>query len=144
MRQTAVAAAVELLEPGEGDMGDVHVEAHADGVGGDEIIDLAALEHGDLGVAGGGRQRAHDHRRAASEAAQHLGQRVNLLGGEGDDGGARRQARQLDVAGVAQGREARAADDFRFGQELADERLQRSPNRGSASPRGRAREACGR
>ena len=53
-RQPAVAAAVELLEAGEGDMGDVHVEAHADGVGGDEIIDLAALEHRDLGVAGGG------------------------------------------------------------------------------------------
>ena len=77
---------------GEGDMGDVHVEAHADGVGGDEVIDLAALEHGDLGVAGGGRKRAHDHRSAALEAAKHLGQRVNLLGGEGDDGTARRQA----------------------------------------------------
>ena len=85
-RQAAVAAAVELLEPGEGDMGDVHVEAHADGVGGDQIIDLAALEHRDLGVAGGRRQRAHHHRRAALEAAQHLGQRVDLLGGEGDDG----------------------------------------------------------
>ena len=42
-----------LSQPGEGDMGDVHVEAHADGVGGDEIIDLAALEHRDLGVARG-------------------------------------------------------------------------------------------
>ena len=53
-RQAAVAAAVELVEPGEGDMGDVHVEAHADGVGGDQIIDLAALEHRHLGVARGG------------------------------------------------------------------------------------------
>ena len=51
-RQAAVAAAVEFLEAGEGDMGDVHVEAHADGVGGDQIIDLAALEHRHLGVAG--------------------------------------------------------------------------------------------
>ena len=104
---------------------DVHVEAHADGVGGDEIIDLAALEHRDLGVAGGGRQRAHHHRRAALEAAQHLGQRVDLLGGEGDDRRARRQARQLDAAGIAQGREARAADDLGLGQQLADDRLQR-------------------
>ena len=92
-RQAAVAAAVELFEPGKGDMGDVHVEAHADGVGGDQIIDLAALEHRDLGVAGGGRQRAHHHRRAALEAAQHLGQRVDLLGREGDDRASRRQAR---------------------------------------------------
>ena len=123
--QAAVAAAVELLQPGEGDMGDVHVEAHADGVGGDEIIDLAALEHRHLGVAGGRRQRAHHHRRAAAEAAQHLGQRVDLLGGEGDDGGARRQARQLGAAGIAQGREARAADDLGVGQQLADHRLER-------------------
>ena len=106
-------------------MGDVHVEAHADGVGGDQIIDLAALEHGDLGVARRGRQRAHDDRGAALEAAQHLGQRVDLLGREGDDGRARRQARQLDAAGVAQGRKARTADDLGLGQELADDRLQR-------------------
>ena len=51
--QAALAAPVELLEAGEGNVGDVHVEAHADGVGGDEIIDLAALEHRHLGVAGG-------------------------------------------------------------------------------------------
>ena len=123
--QPAVAAAVELLEAGEGDMGDVHVEAHADGVGGDEIIDLAALEHRDLGVARGGRERAHDHRGAALEAPQHLGERVDLLGGEGDDRGARRQARELDAAGVAQGREARTADDLGVGQKLADDRPQR-------------------
>ena len=123
--QAAVAAAVEFLEAGEGDMGDVHVEAHADGVGGDEIIDLAALEHRDLGIARGGRKRAHDHRRAALEAAQHLGERVDLLGGEGDDGRARRQARELDAAGIAQSREARAADDLGVGQQLADDRPQR-------------------
>ena len=106
-------------------MGDVHVEAHADRVGGDEIIDLAALEHRDLGVAGGGRERAHDDRGAALEAAQHLGERVDLLGGEGDDRGARRQAREFDAAGIAQRREARPADDLGVGQQLADDRLQR-------------------
>ena len=124
-RQAAVAAAVELLEAGEGDMGDVHVEAHADRVGGDEIIDLAALEHRDLGVAGGGRERAHDDGGAALEAAQHLGERVDLLGGEGDDRRARRQARELDAAGIAQRREARPADDLGVGQQLANDRPQR-------------------
>ena len=123
--QAALAAAVELFEAGEGDVGDVHVEAHADGVGGDQIIDLAALEHRHLGVAGGGRQRAHDHRGAALEPAQHLGQRVDLLGGESDDRAARRQARQLGRAGVAQGRKARPADDLGVGQELADQRPKR-------------------
>ena len=143
-RQAALAAAVELVQPGEGDMGDVHVEAHADGVGGDEIIDLAALEHRDLGVARGGLKRAHHHRRAALEAAQHLGQRVDLLARESDDRAARGQARQLGRAGVAQGRKARAADDLGLGQQLADQRAQRVASRGSASPRGRGRAACGR
>ena len=136
--------AVELLEAREGDMGHVHVEAHADRIGRDQIIDLAALEHRDLGVARRGRQCAHHHRRAAPEAAQHLGEAVDLLGREGDDGGARRQARQLGRSGVTQGREARPADDLRFGQKLADERLQRSQSRGSASPPGLARGASGR
>ena len=123
--QPAIAAAVELLKAGESDMGDVHVEAHADGIGGDEIIDLAALEHVDLGIAGRRRQRPHDHRRAALEAAQHLGQRVNLLGRKGDDRRARRQARQFDRPGITQRREARPADDLRFGQQLPDQGLQR-------------------
>ena len=105
-------------------MADVHVEAHADGVGGDQIIDLAALEHRDLGVARRRRERAHDDRGAALEPPQHLGERVNLLGAEGDDRRARRQPRQFDAAAVAQGREARAADDLSFGQQFADDRLQ--------------------
>ena len=123
--QPAVAAAVELLEASEGDMADVHVEAHADRVGGDQIIDLAALEHRDLRIAGRGRERAHDHGGAAAEAPKHLGERVDLLGGEGDDGGARRKARQLDAAGIAQRRKARPSDDLGVGQQLADDRPKR-------------------
>ena len=91
--QAAVAPSVELFETRKGHMGHVHVEPHADRVGGHQIIDFAALEHGDLGVAGGRRQSAHDHRCAALESAQHLGQRVDLLGGEGDHCASRRQAR---------------------------------------------------
>ena len=40
----ARAPAVELAQAGEGDMVDVHVQAHPDRVGGDEKIDLAGLE----------------------------------------------------------------------------------------------------
>ena len=122
--QSALAVAVELLEAGERDVGDVHVEAHADGIGRDEIVDLSALEHGDLGVAGRGRQCTHDDRSAAAETAEHFGEGVDLLGREGDDGGARGQPGQLDVASIAKGREAWTADDFRLGQQLADNRLQ--------------------
>ena len=99
--QAAVAAPVEFLEPREGDMADVHVEAHADGVRGDQIIDLAALEHRDLGIAGRRREDAHDHRGAALEPPKHLGQRVDLLGGEGDDRRPWRKPRELDAAAVA-------------------------------------------
>src|SRR6185369_1411775 len=49
----------------------------------------------------------------------------DLLGREGDDRRARRQARKLDAAGKAQGREARAADDLRLRKQFANDRLQR-------------------
>ncbi len=136
--QAAVAASVEFLQPGERDVRHVHVEAHADGVGRDQIIDLAALEHRDLGIARGRRQGAHHHRRAAAEAAQHLRQRVDLLGRECDDCGARRKARKLGAAAVTQGRKARAADDFGVGKQLANDRLQAFEPRISVSSRPRA------
>ena len=55
-RQAAELIAVELAVGGEGDVVDVEIEAHADGVGGDEIIDVAVLEHLDLRVARARRQ----------------------------------------------------------------------------------------
>ena len=53
--QTAVLPAVELAVGGEGDVIDVEIEAHADRVGGDDIIDVAVLIKVDLGVAGAWR-----------------------------------------------------------------------------------------
>ena len=67
--QPARAVAVELAQAGEGDMVDVHVEAHADGVGGDQEVDLAVLVQRHLGVARARRERAHHHRAAAAPAA---------------------------------------------------------------------------
>jgi hypothetical protein len=45
---------------------DIEIEPHADGVGGDEVVDIAGLVEIDLGVPGAGRQRAHYHGRAAT------------------------------------------------------------------------------
>src|SRR3546814_10049352 len=90
-----LAAAVELLQAGEGNVGDVEVQPHADRVGRDEIIDLARLEHRDLRIAGPGAERTHDDRRAASETAQHLGDRIDLLGRVSDDRRALGGPRQL-------------------------------------------------
>ena len=127
-RQPARAAAVKLAQRGEGDMGDVEVEAHADRVGGDQIIDVAIEEHLHLGIAGARRQGAHHHRRAAPEAAQHFRHGIDFLGREGDDRRAARQARQLLGAGIGEGGKARPADDL----DLRDQALDRLRDAGGA------------
>jgi len=73
----------------------VEVEPHANGIGGDDVIDLAILEERDLLVARFRTERTHDHCGPAPEPAQHFRDGINLLRAEGDDGAARRQARQL-------------------------------------------------
>jgi hypothetical protein len=72
--------AVELAVGGEGDVVDVDVQAHADGVGGDEEVDVARLVELDLGVAGARAERAQDDRRAAALAADQLGDGIDLVG----------------------------------------------------------------
>src|SRR6185295_3915815 len=49
--------AVELAIGGEGDVIDIEIEPHADGVGGDQVVDVAGLVERDLGVAGARRWR---------------------------------------------------------------------------------------
>ena len=105
-------AAVELAQRGEGDVVDVHVEAHADRVGRDQVVDLAGLVHRDLGVAGARAERAQHHRGAAALAPHQLGDGVDLVGREGDDGAARGSRVSLLRAGVGQRREARPRDEL--------------------------------
>src|SRR5436305_751024 len=57
---------IELAVGRESNMVDVEIEPHADGVGGDEVVDVAGLIELDLGVAGAGRQRAKHDRGAAA------------------------------------------------------------------------------
>ena len=66
-------------------MVDVEVEPHADGVGGDEIIDVARLVERNLRVARARRQRAQHHRGATTLAADQLGDGIDLVGREHDD-----------------------------------------------------------
>ena len=107
-RQTAVLPAVEFPVGREGDVIDVEIEAHADGVGRDDVIDVAVLKHIHLGVAGARRERAEDDRRAAALAPDPFGDRIDILGGKGDDGAAPRQAGHFLVARKTQLREPRA------------------------------------
>ena len=90
--QPPLALAVKFGEAGKGDMADIHVQPHADGIRRNQIINLTRLIHGDLRVARGRRQRAHDNGRTTACPPQHLGHRVDMLSREGDNGGARRQA----------------------------------------------------
>lgn len=121
-RQAAELVAVELAVGGEGDVVDVEIEAHADGIGGDEIIDVAVLEHRNLRIARPRRQRAEHHGGTAMLAADQLGDGVDLVGGERDDGGAARLARDLAVAGEFQLRQARARDHGHARQQALDDR----------------------
>ena len=120
--QVAAMAAVEFGNPGEGDMVDVHVEPHADGVGGDQIIDLTRLIHGDLGVAGARAERAQNHGGAASLPAHQFGQAVDLSRRERDNGGARRQAGNFLMPRMAQHAHARAGHEFGLGHQLLNQR----------------------
>src|SRR6202034_3799421 len=67
--ETAPTSAVELVQAGEGDMVDIHVQSHPDRVGRDQEIDFAGLEQIDLGVAGARTERAHDDGGPAALAA---------------------------------------------------------------------------
>ena len=106
--QRAVAAPIILGARSEHDAADIQVQTHADGIGGDDVIDLAGLVERDLRIAGTGRQRAHDDRRAALLPAEEFGNRVDFLGAEGDNGGALRQLGDLRMTRIAQLRKARA------------------------------------
>ena len=91
-------------------MVDVEVEAHADRVGGDEIVDVAGLVERHLRVARARAERAEHHRRAAALAADQFGDGVDLVGGEGDDRAALRQPRQFLLAGIGEVRQPRPGD----------------------------------
>ncbi len=130
--EPARAVAVELAEAGEGDVVHVHVEAHADRVGGDQEVDLLVLVERHLGVARARAQPAHHHRAAATAAADQFGDGVDLGGAERDHGGARRQAHQLDRAGVAELRHARP----RFHAGLRHQAMQQRADRLGAQEHG--------
>ena len=123
--EVARAAAVEFAQARERDVVDVHVEAHADGVGRHQKLHFARLEQRHLRVARARRQRAHHHRRAAALAANQFGDAVDRLGGEGDDRAARRQARYFLLAFVGQLGKAVARLDLDPGAKAADERGRR-------------------
>ena len=96
-------ASVELVQIGEGDVDEVEVQPHTDGVGGDHVIDLARLVHRDLGVARARRERAEDHRHPTTPSLEPLRDFVHTRHAESHHGRARRK---LPNPRCAQGRQA--------------------------------------
>ena len=103
-------------------MVDIHVEAHADRIGGDQEIDLLFLVERHLGVAGARRQPAHHHRTAAAAAADQLGDGIDLACAEGDHRAARRQADQLGRPRAGQLRQPRPGLDLGLRHQPAQQR----------------------
>ena len=116
-----MAVPVEFAVRREGDMVDIEIEPHADRIGRDDVVDIAGLEQLDLGVAGAGRQGAEDDGGAALLPAHQLGDRIDLLGREGDDRRARRQARDLLLAGEGELREPGARHDIDAREQALDQ-----------------------
>jgi hypothetical protein len=123
--QAAQGPPVEFGELGEGDVVDIHVQAHADRVGGHEIVDVARLVERDLRVARARGQRAEHQRATAALAAHEFGDRIDLGGRERHRRRAARQARDLARAGVGQRRQPRPLDELDPGDERADQPLGR-------------------
>ena len=120
--EPAELIAVEFAVGRERDMIDIEIEAHADRIGGDQIIDVARLIERHLRIARARAERAEHDGSAAALTADQFGDGIDLLGREGDDGGAPRQPGDLLLAGKGELREPRPADDMRAGQQLLDHR----------------------
>ena len=120
--EAAELIAVIFAVGGEGDVIDVEVEPHSHRVGGDQIIDIAGLEHRHLRVAGARRQRSEHDRGAAMLALDQFGDRIDLVGRKRDDRGAPRLPRDLAVAGEFKLRQPRPRDDAGAGQQPLDDR----------------------
>ena len=117
-----MAAAIKFARLGKGDMVNIHVQPHTNGICRDQKIDLAGLIHLNLGIAGARRKPAHHNRRAAALLANNLGNGINIIRRKSGDGAAPWQARQLMRAAPAQPRKPRPRLNIFGAQKLAQNR----------------------
>ena len=120
--EPAKAEPVEFLVRRERHMVDVEIESHADRIGRHQIIHVTGLIELDLGIAGPRGEGSQHHRRAATLAADELGDGVDLLGRERHDGGAAGKARHLLLAREGKLREARPCHHMDARHQRLDER----------------------
>ena len=120
--EAAHVVAVELMVGREGDMVEIHVEAHADGVRRHQIVNFASLIHRHLSIARARAEGAQDHRAAAALHPHGLGQGIDILSRKGDHGAPWRKAVKLSVAAEGKLGKARPAGEGGLGNEAADQR----------------------
>jgi hypothetical protein len=120
--EPAELVAVVFAVGGEGDVIDVEIEPHADGIGGDEIFDVARLIELNLRVAGPRRERTHDDGSAAALAADQFRDLIDLFGGKRDHRRTPGQPCELLLAAEGELRQPRAGQHMGAGQEVPDHR----------------------
>src|SRR5262249_34214436 len=86
----AYADAIKLVERGEGDVIDVHIEAHSDSICRNEKVHVARLVEPDLSIAGPWTERAKHDGGASALPANKFRNSVNIFRREPDNGGAAR------------------------------------------------------
>ena len=121
--QVPVPAAVELRGPGKGHMVDVQVQPHADGVRRHQVIHVAVLVERHLRVARPRAERAHHHRGTPLLPADQLGDGIDTVDREGDDGRAGRHPADLAAAGIGELGEPLARRKARLRHQAGDARL---------------------
>ena len=119
--QRAMLMTVEFLGCRKGDMVDIHVEAHADGIGCNQKIDFARLIERDLGVARAWRERPHHDGRATTLTPDQFRDGIDPVGRKGDDRRSARQSCQLLCACPGQLGEARPDDEPGLRQQFLDQ-----------------------
>ena len=81
---------------------DIEVQPHPDGVRRHEVIHLTRLIERHLSIPGARAKRPHDHRRAALHAADQLGNGIDVIHREPDNGRACGHPRNLARPGIAE------------------------------------------
>ena len=84
--QLAKLIAVEFAVGSKGDVIDIEIKPHADGIGRHQVIHLARLIELDLRVARARRQGAEHDRGTAALATDQFGDGVNFFGRKRDNG----------------------------------------------------------
>jgi hypothetical protein len=121
--QPAIAACRRTCEPAKADMVHVHVQAHADGVGGHQEVDLAGLVERRPGrCACAGLSEPMTTAGAAALAADQLGDGVDIVAEKATTGAPGRQAGQLLGAGVGQREKRSRGSGTRRRQQPPDQR----------------------